>query len=223
LTAETADGIVHFMNKGDTGHDDYRSLLLLDEISRDERLTQRELSKKLGLALGLVNSYLKNLVSRGYITVSTIPRKRYSYYLTPRGLAEKTRLTYRHLHNFTNLYRVARKDFQGLFEALEAAGRKRVVFCGVDETAEIAYLSLMERGLTLAGVIDENNKGSFLSFPVLSIEEIERLEYDVVVITSFRGGASMKKRLSEAGVKEGRVLDISGGDWLRRLESGTRP
>jgi len=211
------------MNKGDTGHDDYRSLLLLDEISRDERLTQRELSKKLGLALGLVNSYLKNLVSRGYITVSTIPRKRYSYYLTPRGLAEKTRLTYRHLHNFTNLYRVARKDFQGLFEALEAAGRKRVVFCGVDETAEIAYLSLMERGLTLAGVIDENNNGSFLSFPVLAIEEIEGLEYDVVVITSFRCGESMKKRLREAGVKEGRVLDISGGDWLRRLESGVRP
>jgi len=211
------------MNKGDTGHDDYRSLLLLDEISRDERLTQRELSKKLGLALGLVNSYLKNLVSRGYITVSTIPRKRYSYYLTPRGLAEKTRLTYRHLHNFTNLYRVARKDFQGLFEALEAAGRKRVVFCGVDETAEIAYLSLMERDLTLAGVIDENNNGSFLSFPVLAIEEIDSLEYDVVVITSFRGGDSMKKRLSEAGVKEGRVLDISGGDWLRRLESGARP
>jgi len=217
LTAETADGIVHFMNNN-TGHNDYRSLLLLDEISRDERLTQRELSKKLGLALGLVNSYLKNLVSRGYITVSTIPRKRYSYYLTPRGFAEKSRLTYRHLHNFTNLYRVARKDFQGLFEALEAAGRKRVVFCGVDETAEIAYLSLMERGLTLAGVIDENNKGSFLSFPVLAIEEIERLEYDVVVITSFRGGDSMKKRLREAGVKEGRVLDVSGGDWLRRLE-----
>jgi len=208
------------MNKGDAGHNDYRSLLLLDEISRDERLTQRELSKKLGLALGLVNSYLKNLVSRGYITVSTIPRKRYSYYLTPRGLAEKTRLTYRHLHNFTNLYRVARKDFQGLFEALEAAGRKRVVFCGVDETAEIAYLSLMERGLTLAGVIDEDNKGSFLSFPVQSIEEIKNLEYDVVVITSFRSGDLMKQRLREAGVKDGLVLDISGGDWLRKLESG---
>jgi len=223
LTGGDEGVIVHKMNNNSTSNTEYRSLLLLDEISRDERLTQRELSKKLGLALGLVNSYLKNLVSRGYITVSTIPRKRYSYYLTPRGLAEKTRLTYTHLHNFTNLYRVARKDFQGLFEALEGTKFSKIVFCGVDETAEIAYLSLMERELTLAGVIDNNHGGSFLSFPVRAIEEIETLEYDVVVITSFRGGESMQKRLKAAGVREGRVLDISGGDWLKRLEKERRP
>ncbi len=206
------------MNNHSNSNNEYRSLLLLDEISRDERLTQRELSKKLGLALGLVNSYLKNLVSRGYITVSTIPRKRYSYYLTPRGFAEKSRLTYRHLHNFTNLYRVARKDFQGLFEALEGTKFKNIVFCGIDETAEIAYLSLMERNLTLAGVIDAKDKGNFLSFPVRAIEEIENLEYDVVVITSFRSGNALKERLIGAGVAESRIVDISGGDWLKRLE-----
>jgi len=206
------------MNNNNHSNNEYRSLLLLDEISRDERLTQRELSKKLGLALGLVNSYLKNLVSRGYITVSTIPRKRYSYYLTPRGFAEKSRLTYRHLHNFTNLYRVARKDFQRLFEALEGTELKKIVFCGVDETAEIAYLSLMERGLTLSGVIDEDNSGRFLSFPVGAIEDISGLEYDVVVITSFRSGSALKERLIGAGVAESRILDISGGDWLKRLE-----
>jgi len=201
-----------------SSNNEYRSLLLLDEISRDERLTQRELSQKLGLALGLVNSYLKNLVSRGYITVSTIPRKRYSYYLTPRGLAEKTRLTYRHLHNFTNLYRVARKDFQGLFESLEKTEYKKIIFCGVDETAEIAYLSLMERRLSLAGVVDEQRGDDFFSFPVHAIEDIGGLEYDVVVITSFRRGGSMKERLRLAGVPEERILDISGGDWLTRLE-----
>jgi len=218
LTAGINRCYVHVVNNKNSDNNEYRSLLLLDEISRDERLTQRELSKKLGLALGLVNSYLKNLVSRGYITVSTIPRKRYSYYLTPRGLAEKTRLTYRHLHNFTNLYKVARKDFQRLFESLEGTGSKKIVFCGVDETAEIAYLSLMERNLTLAGVIDEKRSGSFFSFPIKAIEDISSLEYDVVVITSFRSGNAMKERLRHAGVKNGRILDISGGDWLKRLE-----
>ncbi|MFQ5480705.1 MAG: winged helix-turn-helix transcriptional regulator [Thermodesulfobacteriota bacterium] len=198
-------------------NNEYRSLLLLDEISRDHHITQRDLSRRLGLALGLVNSYLKNLASRGYITVSTIPKKRYSYYLTPRGLAEKSRLTYRHLQNFTNLYRVARKDFQGLFEALEGTKLQRVVFCGVDETAEIAYLSLMERGLTLAGVIDKEKEGNFFSFPIRRVEDLSDLEYDVVVITSFRGGSAMKEALMEAGVEERRILDISGGDWLKRL------
>ena len=66
------------MNNKDEQLDDYRSLQLLDEISKNHELTQRDLSRKLGVALGLINSYLKNLVSKGYITVSTIPRKRYT-------------------------------------------------------------------------------------------------------------------------------------------------
>ncbi|MBI5809657.1 MAG: winged helix-turn-helix transcriptional regulator [Deltaproteobacteria bacterium] len=99
--------IVHFVNNKDEHANGYRSLLLLDEISRNHETTQRDLSKKLGVALGLVNSYIKNLASKGYITVSTIPKQRYKYYLTPSGFVEKTRLTYQHLQNFTNLYRVA--------------------------------------------------------------------------------------------------------------------
>ncbi len=200
-------------------NNDYRSLLLLDEISRDESITQRDLSRRLGLALGLVNSYIKNLVSRGYITVSTIPRKRYTYYLTPRGLSEKTRLTYRHLQNFTNLYKVARRDFQRLFAQLEVSKFHKIVFCGVDETTEIAYLSLMERGMTLSGVVDDEKKGGdFFSHPVRSIEDIGSIDYDIVVITSFRSGSVLKERLMEAGVEEDRIIDISGGDWMKKIE-----
>ena len=55
--------------------DTYKSLLLLDEISKGEALSQRDLSKKLNIALGLVNSYIKNLVSKGYITIKAIPAK----------------------------------------------------------------------------------------------------------------------------------------------------
>jgi len=44
--------------------DDYRSFLLLDEISRNNEITQRDLSKRLGIALGLINSYIKNLASK---------------------------------------------------------------------------------------------------------------------------------------------------------------
>ena len=89
--------------------DTYKSLRLLDEISKGEPMSQRDLSKKLNVALGLVNSYIKNLVSKGYVTIKTIPSKRYAYYLTPKGFAEKTRLTYHHLQNFTNLYRRSQK------------------------------------------------------------------------------------------------------------------
>lgn len=208
------------MNNKDEHGDDYRSFLLLDEISKNNELTQRDLSKKLGVALGLINSYIKNLASKGYITIAAIPKKRYRYYLTPSGFAEKTRLTYRHLQNFTNLYRVARRDFKVLFTKLAATEKKRVVFCGVDEVTEIAYLSLVETDLVLTGIVDGECPGKkFFGHEVRTAGELTSMDYDVIVITSFQGGERLKKELAETGVKGELVCDISGEGWLKRLES----
>ncbi|HBG46731.1 MAG TPA: transcriptional regulator [Deltaproteobacteria bacterium] len=208
------------MNNKNEQTDDYRSLQLLDEISRNHELTQRDLSHKLGVALGLINSYLKNLTQKGYITISTIPRKRYTYYLTPHGFAEKTRLTYQHLQNFTSLYRVARRDFHDLFDELRGSDVKRVAFCGVDEVTEIAYLSLKEAELELAGIVDGSpSKAKFFGHDVLKIDDIMTLDFDVVVITNFNDDQGLKARLFEAGVEEKRVCSISSGGWLKKIEN----
>src|SRR5512144_3031521 len=141
---------------GDSGKttDTYRSFLLMEEISREEPVTQRELSRRLDIALGLVNSYLKNLVAKGYVRIKAFPRNRYAYILTPQGIAEKSRLAYQHLSYFTNLYRIARQDYAALFQALAATGVKSVSFCGVDEVAEIAHLSLQQTGIRLIAVME---------------------------------------------------------------------
>jgi len=211
------------MNGRDEHSDDYRSLLLLDEISKNNDLTQRDMSKKIGVALGLVNSYLKNLVSKGYITVAAIPRKRYSYYLTPNGLAEKTRLTYQHLQNFTSLYRVARRDFNALFSSMRNSEIKKVAFCGLDEVTEIAYLSLKETGLELAGVVDDIGAGRrFFGMTVLPMDGIKNLNYDAVIITSFQGGAVLKHGLLGFGVPEKKIRGIHTEGWLTRIEGSEK-
>jgi DNA-binding MarR family transcriptional regulator len=207
------------MNNKENQEDDYRSLQLLDEISRNNELTQRDLSKNLGIALGLINSYIKNLVSRGYITVSAIPKNRYKYYLTPKGFREKTRLTYEHLRNFTNLYRVARKDFHQLFHEISSSRIKSVAFCGIDEITEIAYLSLKEVDLELVCVLDNLKAGKqFLGHDVVSLEGAKDLECDFIIITSFKGGAGFKSELLNAGISAERIIDISEGGWLKRIE-----
>ncbi len=207
------------MNKGDDNTNDYRSFLLLDEISKNEEMTQRDMSNKLGVALGLVNSYLKNLASKGYITISGIPRKRYRYYLTPSGFKEKARLTYHHLHNFTSLYRVARKDFHSLFREIDKAHQiNKTVFCGVDEITEIAYLSLKEVGLELSAVLDDIKIGNkFFGMNIQPIKEINSIDYDVIIITSFNKGEALVKELTGAGISEDKICDISKGGWLNKI------
>lgn len=187
--------------------DSSRSLQLLSEISGEEPLSQRELSRRLGIAVGLVNSYLKNLVSKGFVRVKNFPSNRYAYLLTPQGLAEKSRLAYQHLNYFTSLYTVARQDYRDLFHRLEDSGVRRVVFCGVDEVAEVAYLSLRETGLELVGVMDDCREGeSFFGVQVVTLNEGVREVGCPVVISSLKRRDELTQALHRLGVAGNRTF-----------------
>jgi len=190
----------------DRSHDSYRSFQLLSEITGDEPLSQRELSRRLGIAVGLVNSYLKNLVTKGYVRVKAFPKNRYAYLLTPAGIAEKSRLACQHLSYFTGLYTVVRQDYLNLFRSLEAGGVRQVIFCGVDEVAEIAYLSLRETGLELVQVVDEVPvKDEFFGKSVQALDTVSRESFPVVV-TSLKRGDVLCAGLQALGIADGRIM-----------------
>ena len=192
-----------------SGTDQFTSLQILDELSGNDSLTQRDLSKRLGIALGLVNSYIKNLVAKGYITIKSIPPKRYAYYLTPKGLSEKSRLTYNLLQDYTRIYREARHNLKKVFSELAQKGSRRIVFAGVDEIAEIAYITLQETKLELVGVVDDDSNGKmFFGRSINPIRTIMNLNYDTVVVTSYLKRVSIQRALKNSEVSENDIQDI---------------
>jgi predicted transcriptional regulator len=202
--------IVHFMNdKGTNEQDTYRSLLLMSELEEGKPISQREIAGRMGIALGLVNSYLKALVSKGFVTVKAMPRNRYAYLLTPRGFAEKSRLAYQHLSNFHKLYRITRQDSLKMFCSLREQGVKRVSFCGLDDYTEIAYLSLQEAGLELAAVMDKKTGSWFIHFPVVSLEDGLKVNSGAIVITTLPRAEELKRDLRALGVEEERIYGPS--------------
>lgn len=195
-------------NPGPPQPDTYRALQILGELSNNDALTQRDLSKRLGIALGLVNSYVRNLIKKGYITVKTIPPKRYAYYLTPRGFSEKTRLTYDLLADYTRIYREARGNLQKLFLDLQSAGMKRIVFAGTDEVAEIAYLTLQETSMELSGVVDDDKpNGSFFGRPIRPIRDVGRIPHDRILVTSYLKRETLYQQLLAQGV-DGKAVSL---------------
>jgi len=195
--------------KNAENQDSYKSLLLLDEISKGESLSQRDLSKRLNIALGLVNSYLKNLVSKGYVTISQIPAKRYAYYLTPTGFAEKTRLTYHLLQDYTSIYRNARRDFRKLFDDLRNQGVGQVSFAGVDEVTEIAYLSLQEADIKLQGVYDDDRRGKvFFKAAVAPFHDLTDTDGNIIILTTYLKRATIYKKLLDQGIAQERIFSI---------------
>ena len=197
------------MNIKDSDADSHKSLQILDELSHNESLTQRDLSKRLGVALGLVNSYLKHLIAKGYVTVKNIPSRRYAYYLTPKGFTEKTRLAYDLLHDYTRIYREARQNLKKLFIDLQDVGANKIVFAGVDEVAEIAYLTLQETSLELVAVMDaERAGGNFFSKVVRPVSAIKDIAHDRVVVTAYQKKDEVFRELLENGVRTQDILSI---------------
>ena len=142
----------------DQGEDPTRRITLgmLTAIEEDSGLSQRRLAGRLGIALGLTNSYLKRCVRKGLVKVRAAPANRYLYYLTPKGFAEKSRLTREFLTWSFQYYRLARKEIDGIFSELAQKGWSRVALGGAGELAEIAVLCAMAHSVTIVGLIDED-------------------------------------------------------------------
>lgn len=186
-----------------------RDLAILNEIEAAPQVTQRSLAGKLGIALGLTNLYLKRLARKGYIKVTTIPRHRVKYLLTPQGFAEKTRLTYEYMQYSFILFRHSRQFLREQFSALAEAGRKRVVFVGVGEAAELADLTLRELGLELVAVADDAAADTrFLDHEVVPLAAIPALEFDQAVVTSFDRAEALGERLQALGVPAQKISAI---------------
>ena len=195
------------MNNGSNkNRDEFRSLLLMAELEEGEPISQREIAKRLGIALGLVNSYLKTLVAKGLVNVKTYPRNRYAYLLTPKGFAEKSQIAYRHLSNFHTLYRVTRQDNLNMFKALRKQGIRKVAFCGVDDLTEIIYLSLREASLELETVMDDGPIKRFIDYPVVTLQEGSKALECPIVITSLKRAEQLKAALLQRGIKENQIL-----------------
>lgn len=190
------------MNTSKENHqDDPRALLLMHELEDGSPLSQREIAGRLGIALGLVNAYLKTLAHKGFIQIKAYPRNRYAYLLTPEGFAEKSRLAYQHVTQFHHLFRTARQDSAAIFSCLRNQGIRNLAFCGVDEFTEIAYLSLCDTGLDLVAIYDNRQAGvNFFGRTVQSLQnEIRELNVPIV-ITSLHHAETYHQELLGLGI-----------------------
>jgi DNA-binding MarR family transcriptional regulator len=157
---------------------------LLDAVEQDRAQSQRLLASDLGIALGLVNAYLKRCVKKGLVKVRAAPARRYAYYLTPQGFAEKSRLTVEYLSYSFSFFREAKADCLGLFRAARGGGVKTVLLAGQTDLAEIAALCATESGIEIVGIVQERaTKPEFIGLPVFADFDEVPTSFDAVLIT----------------------------------------
>ena len=166
-------------------HSDAELMLgLLRVVQQNKALTQRTAARELGVALGLVNAYLKRCVKKGFVKVAQAPSSRYKYYLTPKGFAEKSRLTTEFLSQSLSLFRQAHGDYEKLLNVCVERGWKRIALYGLSDLTDIVALYARDYPLEIVGVLDPHGKNNnFPHFPVFeSFESLNKI--DAYLITT---------------------------------------
>ncbi len=164
--------------------EDHSVLSVLESISDSADLPQRKIAAKTGLNLSKVNFVLKKLVDKGFVKLKRVrdnPHKlRYLYLLTPDGMAEKSRLTYRFLQRTLKQYNQAERRVADSVESMLAQGVKRIVLWGDTEITDLCLrlLGELDGDVKVVGVIDPTGKNPRAIHP----DGLPSLDVDAVVV-----------------------------------------
>ena len=93
-------------------------LAALKLLEQNPHLSQRELSAELGFSLGKTHYVVKALVDLGWVKLDNFRRSDnklgYAYMLTPKGVAEKAKITVRFLASRQAEYELLREEIERL-------------------------------------------------------------------------------------------------------------
>jgi DNA-binding MarR family transcriptional regulator len=189
---------------------------LLESVERNGGQSQRRLASELGIALGLVNAYLKRCVKKGLVKVAEVPPRRYAYYLTPQGFAEKSRLTIEYLTSSFSFFRQARADCTNTLASALEKGWSRVALAGISDLAEIAVICAVESGVAIVAVVDAGaSAATFMGAPVVRSFDALAGTADAVVVTDLRTAretfAAAAAQLGQDRVLAPRLLGVRMG------------
>jgi DNA-binding MarR family transcriptional regulator len=189
---------------------DIRTLKILEQVDNDKTPSQRDLAGELNISLGLVNSFIKRLVKKGFVKITTVPKKRIKYILTPRGAAEKTRLTYEYIQYSYNFYKEARQKLRNLYVDLEKKGIRQIIFYGAGDLAEIAYISLHETPIQLVAIVDDAKIGKrFMRLAVTDPALLDGITFDRILITAINSREAILQNIASMGLSTDIVIEIN--------------
>ncbi|MFQ5686372.1 MAG: winged helix-turn-helix transcriptional regulator [Candidatus Scalindua sp.] len=172
--------------KEESGNLDIRELAILEKLENNGHLTQRDLSKEVGIALGLVNHLLKKMVKKGWIKLKNIDAKKIRYLITSEGAREKSSLLYKRVESTIHFYLEAKRVIKEKVEHLKGDGVKSVSIYGINHISEVLYIVLKELGLELGYVVDDNKKDEeWFGYKIVDMDEFLKSGTSVLILASF--------------------------------------
>lgn len=181
----------------------YHTFQILEHVEKTPVVTNRRIASKLDVSVKLAHELLKKLVTKGLLHIRKRNSRRWDYFLTPKGITERARLTYEFLGFTMQFYREARRRSAEKARDLHRAGVKEIAFLGLSEMAEIAFLGVQEHKLKLIEVFDDERTGEeFMAVSVKPFADIQQSRAERILVTAFDPAMPMGERYLPSGAKE---------------------
>ena len=185
-----------------------RELHLLNEVQQRPHATQRQLSVKLGIALGMTNLLLHSLAEKGYVRITNAGWRRFIYALTPEGISRKVHLTLDYVHRFLEHYSRVRQTLREELALESLNAESRIAIYGKGEFAELVYLGLKELGIEEMEVFVSNAEqgDKFLGMQVQDASTLDPAQFDRVVIATPGRAETQYQALLDLGVAREKLV-----------------
>src|SRR5690554_587036 len=130
---------------------------IIEYLGKSQDISQRKIAEKTGLSLGMVNILLQRMVKKGLIKIERLNARSLRYILTPKGIAEKSKRTYKYIKNSYDYIIQISYKVQEMYDKARALEVKQIYLYGPqNEVYHIIKLALKTQKIPFKHTSDKD-------------------------------------------------------------------
>jgi FlaA1/EpsC-like NDP-sugar epimerase len=192
----------------------YKEFRILDMISKQPDITQRDISDAIGIAVSMVNNYLDEYEKNQYIKRQYHSSKNVNYHVTKKGYQRIQLLNIWYLESSNDIYESAKSNIVIFIKKIIEKGFKRILFYGAGEVAAIMLKVLNDDRsipLQVVGVIDDDpsKQGmTIVNIPIIGLADISKFNHDGIFISSYTHHVIIREKLLKSGYCNKNIIEF---------------
>lgn len=192
----------------------YKEYMILDMIEKNSNITQREISKSIGIAVSMTNDHIDEFEKKGLVKRKKHSTKNVEYFVTKKGSERKKVLNIAYLSASQQLYNSAKENIESFLIQIENKGFKNILLYGAGEVCEIllnAIKSSKVVNIKAQAIIDDNFEkigNKIGSTSIISRDVISSYEHDGILISSYTNNESIYNKLMQVGYSKDKIIQF---------------
>lgn len=192
----------------------YKEFMILDLIEKDANITQREISKTIGVAVSMINSYLDSYEKNGLIRRKKHSTKTVEYFVTKKGMERRKLLNIWYLKSSHEVYLSAKDNIIKFLNQIINKGFKKILLYGAGEVAEIMLQVMNDDNnipLEVLAVVDDDaskQNDTILNKPVISSDHIKSFDHDGILVSSYKHHDAINSKLGLINYNKNNIINF---------------